>query len=215
MKSILFSAMGEMLNSSYDILLKNKIKTSAVITTREKAVNLPEADVLISMCYPYRISKAILQKYNYCINFHPAPLPDYKGFSVYNFGIYNEEKTWGATAHHMDENFDTGDIIKVERFEIKDPSSETVSSLRYKSRQVTLVLLEEVLRDLKKGKDLPRLKNEGGTNYTREMFEGLRKTKPSMSSEEVLKRVRACHFPPYKGAFMELGDKRFYLSADD
>ena len=64
MKAILFSAMGEMLNSSYDILLKNKIKTSAVITTREKAVNLPEADVLISMCYPYRISKAILQKYN-------------------------------------------------------------------------------------------------------------------------------------------------------
>ena len=115
----------------------------------------------------------------------------------------------------MDKNFDTGDIIKVERFEIKDPTSETVSSLRYKSRQVTLVLLDEIVRDLKQGKDLPRLKNEGGTNYTKKMFEELRKVKPSMSSEEVFKRVRACYFPPYTGAYIEFGNDKFYLSTHD
>ena len=72
-----------------------------------------------------------------------------------------------------------------------------------------------MLRNLKQGKDLPRLKNKGGTNYTKGMFEKLRKVKPSMSPGEVLKRVRACHFPPYKGAFIEFGSDKFYLSAHD
>ena len=75
MKAILFSASGNMLDNSLEILSKNKIEISSIVTTREKEVYLPhDADVLISMCYPYRISEDILQKYKYCINFSPRSI---------------------------------------------------------------------------------------------------------------------------------------------
>ena len=45
------------------------------------------------------------------------------------------------------------------------------------------------------------LENKGGTNYTKKMFEDLRKLDHSMSQDEVERRTRACYFPPYEGVY--------------
>ena len=36
------------------------------------------------------------------INFHPAPLPDYKGTAGYNLAIMDELDEWAVSSHYMD-----------------------------------------------------------------------------------------------------------------
>ena len=65
------------------------------------------------------------------INFHPAPLPDFKGVGGYNLAILHGLPKWAVSAHFVDENIDTGDIIKVKYFPI-DFNTETVVTLEKK-----------------------------------------------------------------------------------
>ena len=55
-----------------------------------------------------------------CLNFHPAPLPDLRGLGGYNVAILEGMREWGVSCHFVDESFDTGDLVEVERFPI-DP----------------------------------------------------------------------------------------------
>ena len=60
------------------------------------------------------------------INFHPGP-PEYRGIGCVNFAIYNNEKSYGVTAHLIDKKIDHGKILKVKRFDIlKKKNLETV-----------------------------------------------------------------------------------------
>lgn len=61
------------------------------------------------------------------LNFHPAPLPDIKGRNVAYNAIMEGYSFFGATLHWMDENFDTGPIIAVDRFGLD--GSETAGEL--------------------------------------------------------------------------------------
>ncbi len=51
-----------------------------------------------------------------CLNFHPAPLPDFRGLGGYNVAILEGLPEWGVSSHFVDEHFDTGDLVDVERF---------------------------------------------------------------------------------------------------
>ena len=55
-----------------------------------------------------------------CLNFHPAPLPDFRGLGGYNVAMLDGLREWGVSCHFVDEGFDTGDIVEVERFPIDD-----------------------------------------------------------------------------------------------
>src|SRR6185437_15667453 len=69
-------------------------------------------DLGISYCYPRKITEPLLSmpKKGF-VNYHPGPLPKYKGPHQYLEAIKNKETHWGVTAHFMDENYDTGQII--------------------------------------------------------------------------------------------------------
>ena len=72
-----------------------------------------------------------------CLNFHPAPLPDFRGVGGYNVAILEGLPEWGVSCHFVDEHFDTGDLVEVERFPI-DPDAETALSLDMKSQEQLL-----------------------------------------------------------------------------
>lgn len=55
------------------------------------------------------------------INYHPAPLPKYCGPNELENAIRNRETDWGVTVHKMDQNYDTGDIIKIKRIKLHEP----------------------------------------------------------------------------------------------
>ena len=70
-------------------------------------------DLGVSYCYPRKISKSLLSipKKGF-VNYHPAPLPKYKGPTELDDAIKNKETDWGVTVHHMNEEYDSGEIIK-------------------------------------------------------------------------------------------------------
>lgn len=118
-------------------------------------------DVGISFMYKHRIPKEQLTKPWF--NFHPAPLPKYKGRNLCYHAIMSGETKFGATLHYMDENFDTGDIIMVNSFPIdewetaEDLSKEAISS----AKDLFLWYFPRILA----GEKFPRIPNVGGIYF--------------------------------------------------
>jgi methionyl-tRNA formyltransferase len=78
-------------------------------------------DLGVSYCYPRKISKSLLSipKKGF-VNYHPAPLPKYKGPTELDDAIKNKETDWGVTVHHMNEEYDSGEIIKMKQIKLHE-----------------------------------------------------------------------------------------------
>jgi methionyl-tRNA formyltransferase len=143
------------------------------------------------------------------VNFHPAPLPDYKGVGGYNLAILNAHEEWACTAHYVDESIDTGEIIKLQRFPM-DPQTETARSLEAKSQIALHELFTTVFEMLVKSTDrLPAFPNMGGQHLNRDQLEAMKRI--DIKKDDVARKARAFWFPPNDGAFIEIGGQRFTL----
>jgi len=178
----------------------------------ESGYILEDIDLVISFGFWKRIKKPLIELPKIgCINFHPAPLPEYRGMGgVYNFAIYENLHQWGVSAHFVDKSFDTGDLIKVTKFDI-DPEKETAFSLSQKSQSALLRLFKEVIDTVYKTGSLPRIPQGKGRYISKQDFEQLRKIQPSDSLEEINRKIRAFWCPPYGGASIEIQGKEFTL----
>lgn len=74
-------------------------------------------DIGLSFMYLYKVPEEQVNNM-WWINFHPGPLPKYKGRNLCYHAIMNGEKEFGASVHIMDAGFDTGPIIEVVTFPI-------------------------------------------------------------------------------------------------
>ena len=78
--------------------------------------SLKDIDLVISFLFWKKIKKPLIDLPKIaCINFHAAPLPEFRGVNGYSFGIYQNLDYWAVSAHMVDESFDTGEIIKVNK----------------------------------------------------------------------------------------------------
>jgi len=142
------------------------------------------------------------------INFHPAPLPEYKGTAGYNLAILDRLEAWATTAHYVDESIDTGEIIGLCPFPI-DPDRETAQSIERRSQ----IELERQFRSvtdraISSEKRLPATPNIGGRYVSRAEMEAMKEVKPG---DDVSRKVRAFWFPPYDGAYVMMEGKKFTL----
>lgn len=121
-------------------------------------------DIGISFMYPYKVPADQLHKTR--INFHPGPLPEYKGRNLCYHAIMNGEKEFGATVHYMDENFDTGRIIEVSHFPI-DPAwcADELSAVTIEEAKT---LFQEYLPRILAGEEFHSSPNVGGTYYSKQ-----------------------------------------------
>jgi len=146
-----------------------------------------------------------------CLNFHPAPLPDMRGVGGYNVAILEGRAEWGVSAHYVDEDIDTGDLVAVERFPI-DAERETALSLDLKSQERLLDLFRRVVDAAGRGDELPRTPQGEGRYVSREELEELRRVRPG---DDVGRKVRAFWYPPHPGATLEVdGDALTLVDAD-
>ena len=86
--------------------------------------SIPESpfDLGVSYCYPRKIMEPLLSTpAKGFVNYHPAPLPKYKGPTELNDAIKNGEIDWGVTLHHMNEEYDSGKIIKIKKIKLHEP----------------------------------------------------------------------------------------------
>ncbi len=163
-----------------------------------------DVDLLISFLYSQKLDESLLAIPRLgAINIHNAPLPEFRGVGGYNHAILQGLEEWGVTAHFMDKNLDTGDIIHVRRFPI-DPEKETALSLDQLSQEPMLECLRFVMEKLQKGESLDRLKQDQGTYYSKKDLERHRKILLTDSQETVLRKIRAFWYPPYSGATIEI-----------
>lgn len=175
-----------------------------------KKSKLNNIDLVISYLFWKKIRKPLIELPKIgCINFHPHPLPLFRGWGGYAFGIYENVKKWGVSAHFVDENFDTGDIIEVKKFSIK-PQEETAFSLEQKSMKHLLSLFKKTINKALHKKILPRSPQGKGRYFSKKDFENLRKISTADSENEIERKTRAFWFPPYPGAQIELGGKKIY-----
>jgi methionyl-tRNA formyltransferase len=135
-----------------------------------------------------------------CLNFHPAPLPDLRGLGGYNVAILEGMRDWGVSCHFVDESFDTGDLVEVERFPI-DPDSATAFSLDLESQERLLGLFQRVMGMAMTGQELPRAPQGPGRYVDADEFERLRRVRPG---DDLDRKLRAFWYPPHSGALVEV-----------
>jgi methionyl-tRNA formyltransferase len=168
--------------------------------------------LIISYLFSGKIKEPLLSIADYgAINFHPGPLPDYRGWASYNYAILNELKKWGASAHYMDKDYDAGPIIKTARFDI-DPAHENCHSLETKTQAALFDLFVEVMDGFISGNTPEKIKNEGGRSWTKKEMELAKLIDAERdSTEEIDKKIRAYFFPPYSGATTLINGKSYTL----
>ena len=145
------------------------------------------------------------------INFHPGS-PEYPGTGCTNFAIYEGVKEYGVTCHHMNGIVDSGKIISVKKFPVKE--DDTV----YNVTQFCYKLIEEsfyeIMNLILHGNPLP-VTNETWKRkpFTRKQLDELCTITPEMSEEEVNRRIKATTYKT-SWAFTKIGGHIFKLQAE-
>lgn len=169
---------------------------------------------LIAFCTGTIVPAATLKRFDSgAYNFHPGP-PEYPGIFPSCFAIYEDAKTFGATAHQMTDRVDEGEIIGTQSF----PLSRTMNRLSLDKLALDNVLL--LFRHL-----LPRLidlANEipssgdswRGQARTKKDFNALCELPSDSSQDEFDRRYRAVGEGPDHALSIRLFGQRFRLNND-
>lgn len=200
-------------NQLIDICKKNCIPILSEKDIINKYQSGPyDVDYILSF-YWKRVPKEILNIAGKgCINFHPGPLPEARG-SGYHIAILENWVYFGVTAHYMDENFDTGDIIECRHFPI-DSQIVNKDLVRVTHEQLA-ILFRDVMEQILEGKTLKRKKQLQGNYYSIQKIEESKLIKDSDEEEDISKKIKAFWNPPYNGAQIVIKDKRYTVIDED
>ncbi len=173
-----------------------------------------EIDLVSSYLFWRKIRKPLIEGPKYgCINFHPAILPDWKGCGGYNIAILKKLPQWGVTAHYVNEDIDTGKLIKVNKFDF-DYNTATAQSLEKVTQEKLVELYKDIILQVKEKGLLPTLNidNSQGTYISRKQMNDMKEIKlEDINSEDLDLKIRAFWFPPYDGAYIEVNGVKYTL----
>lgn len=172
-------------------------------------------DVIYVNTYPKLIRSVLIDTAKKgAFNFHMAPLPKYRGVFGFNFAIYNREKQYGVTVHRLSDQFDRGDIIEVDWFDI-NPDRITVKKLVELSEKHLFELFQRTYFRIKKGEKINYHKQEDGKYYSRTDFENLKQIQDTDTGDIIRRKIRAFWYPPYEGAYIALDGERYCLVTEE
>jgi methionyl-tRNA formyltransferase len=147
---------------------------------------------------------------NGIINFHAAPLPEFRGSATPAFAILNEKSEFGITFHMVSEKLDAGPIIHKETFPISpEMTSQEVDNLCINKGEEALSKYAKLWIDLKF-----QLKENSTIHlpYKRSALESFRKIDLSWSQEKIWNHIRAFDWEAVLNpAYLELGNRRVHL----
>jgi len=153
-------------------------------------------DYLISFLCPWVVPRNTLTRFKLCINFHPGT-SFYPGIGCYNFALYNQSRFYGAVAHFMEPDVDTGDIFESRTFEIA--ARETVETLRNRTLCVMLGMFSDIMERFPYIP--PKREQWARVPYTRKDLEELCVLRTSMDGREIKNRMRACEYGKFSARF--------------
>jgi methionyl-tRNA formyltransferase len=183
----------------------------AQLDGEDRGLDLDGVDLVVSFLFWRLIRPPLIELGRIgCLNFHPAPLPDMRGLGGYNVAILEGFTEWGVSSHFVDAGFDTGDLVRVDRFPI-NAATTTAFALDLESQERLLENFRQVIRGAMAGEELPREPQREGRYVSREEFEAMRMVPEGAAAEDVERRIRAFWYPPHPGATVEIGGRVFTL----
>jgi methionyl-tRNA formyltransferase len=132
-KLFVFSTQGS-LDSNHRIIALAKSKRINVQLSRMTDDDLRDlgesgCEVLIVAGYKWRIGDWC-PYLKHAVNFHPSPLPEARGPYPIVRALMENRKSWAVTCHRLAPDFDTGDILAAEAFQLNDDECHESLSLK-------------------------------------------------------------------------------------
>lgn len=122
---------------------------SFVLSTQRKECYRNDFDIGVSYCFPYVVKVSDDGRPWY--NFHPAPLPRYKGLDCFTDQINDGMMTSSVTLHRMTDELDSGEILRVRDFSLLSPLSHS-HELWLLAHYHMFQLFKYTIRDISEGK---------------------------------------------------------------
>jgi len=152
---------------------------------------------LISVNYRYIIPSQVYQIPKHAVNIHGSLLPKYRGRTPHVWSIINGEEYAGITAHFIEDEVDSGDIIHQVRVKIDE--DDTGYTLLKKYERLYPALLMTCLNKLREGCTAVKQSEEQASYFG--------KRTPDMgyidfrrNAKDIVNFVRAQAYP-YPGAY--------------
>jgi methionyl-tRNA formyltransferase len=124
------------------------LKIENKIFTVEDKLEVNKFDLGVSYCYPRKIIEPLLSiPQKGFINYHPGPLPKYKGPNEFEEAIKNQETKWGVSVHYMNKEYDSGKIIKIKEFKLHEPPN-SIQEIGAISHYFLFQLFKETIKKL-------------------------------------------------------------------
>ncbi len=197
------------------VTLCKEINAKIIYSAKEEDFQPGQFDFLISFTYQRKLKACTIAAGKFAINFHPAPLPDYRGRGTNMFAIINGEKRWAVTCHYLDADIDTGEIIEQREFDIKEASLITGKELADYGWTICLDILSEIMDKVMHGiKIESRAQTGGGRYYSLKDLNSAKKVELADGGELIRRKINALWFPPYDGAYIEVDGEKFYLMTE-
>lgn len=153
------------------------------------------------------------------INFHGGLLPEMGGLYSSCHTILENCSKGGGTIHYIDEFIDNGDIILRCEFDVMPDDN---SYIIFQKTQEALLsgftnVIDDILEKRVQVKSQAELVKEGYAKryYDKNSIFVKKRLRGDEGLEYIYKVVRAFDFPGHEPAFIEFGEKRIYLTAQE
>lgn len=166
-------------------------------------------DVLISVNYLFLIDENLINHPKIlAFNIHGSMLPKYRGRTPHVWAIINGENETGITAHLIDKECDTGDIIYQEIIQISN--NDTGADLLNKFVQKYPNIILKILNDINNNNIFKVKQNHKISSYYPKRTPDDGKIDLSLGSKQIYNWVRAQSFP-YPGAYLFYKSKKIII----
>lgn len=187
-----------------------------IVPSLSEFLKAKDTDFIISVQYHEILKREHIRKAKeIAVNFHMAPLPEYRGCNQFSFSIANGDTEFGTTVHQLEEGIDSGAIIQERRFSI--PGNIFVSELYERTFKETLILFKDSIPRILSGdfEKTPQSEYEGlrsvSTHYRKDI-ELLKKIDLSWNREKIERHIRATFMPGFPPPYCEIEGQRFFFS---
>lgn len=177
-----------------------------------RALLATEPEIGLSVLFGYLLAPDLVGAFpRGALNLHPAYLPWHRG-TCSNVWSIVEGGHAGVTLHRIDAGIDTGPILAQEPVEIEP--IDTGESLYRKLEAAGLALLRRTWPAVREGRLTPQPQPiRAGCAHRRRDIDELDRLDldRQYTARELIDRLRARTFPPYRGVWFEAGGRRVYL----
>jgi methionyl-tRNA formyltransferase len=170
----------------------------------------PSVDLIVSVQFHQILKMEHIHKAkDIAVNYHMAPLPEYRGCNQFSYAIINQDTEFGTTLHQLEEGIDCGAIIAERRFPISNDIF--VQELYNKTFHETQQLFKETFKSLLEGtytlRSQSEFKDRKNSIHYRNDIHKLKNIDWRWPKERIERYIRATSMPGFPPCYTTIHGK--------